>query len=71
VPLVDLDRHGGLKNLVRNRAVRTLVPGPLARRSEATLRRELAEVADSRYAESNRITAELTGLDLARYGYTV
>jgi Sulfotransferase domain len=69
VPLVDLDRHSGLKHFVQHRAVGTVVPNALARRSEESLRRELAEVADGRYAESNRLTAELTGLDLARYGY--
>jgi hypothetical protein len=71
VPLVDLDRHSGLKNFVQHRAVGTVVPGALVRRSEDSLRRELAQVADGRYAESNRLTAELTGLDLAGFGYPV
>jgi hypothetical protein len=71
VPLVDLDRHSGLKNFVQHRAVGTAVPSALVRRSEQSLRRELTEVAAGRYAESNRITAELTGLDLGRYGYPV
>jgi sulfotransferase family protein len=71
VPLIDLDRHSGLKSFAQHRAVETVLPSALARRSEESLRRELAAIADGRYAESNRFTAELTGLDLAHYGYPV
>jgi hypothetical protein len=69
VPLVDLDVQQGVKHLVRHPVVATLIPGTLAERGEASLRRELAEIVGDRYAESNRRTAQLTGLDLAGYGY--
>jgi hypothetical protein len=39
--------------------------------SDAELRRLAAEVVGQRNAGSNRITAELTGLDLATYGCTL
>jgi len=42
-----------------------------AERSEAELRRVVEEAVGDRYVESNRATAELTGLDLAAYGWTV
>jgi hypothetical protein len=73
VPLVDLDRHHALKRLVRpsDSAVAKLFPDALGERSEASLRRELAELVGDRYAESNRRSAELTGLDLAGSGYAV
>jgi Sulfotransferase family len=48
-----------------------LVPERLAASSEAALRREVADLVGDRYRESNRETAELTGLDLAGYGWPV
>jgi hypothetical protein len=71
VPLIDFQRHSQLKAVAKNRFVKRLVPRPLVTRSEASIRRQLGEATAGRYAESNRITAELTGLDLARYGYAV
>jgi sulfotransferase family protein len=43
----------------------------LAARSEARLRRVVEDVVGERYVASNRLTAELTGLDLAAYGWMV
>ena len=48
-----------------------LGPRQLNARREAALRRLVAEAVGDRYAESNRITAELTGVDLAAYGWTL
>ena len=47
------------------------VPGGrrLAERKEAELRRAVDEAVGDRYVASNRRTAELTGLDLAAYGW--
>jgi len=44
---------------------------PLAARSERRLRRAVEEAVGERYVESNRATRELTGLDLAAYGWMV
>jgi sulfotransferase family protein len=73
VPLVDLELHQAMKRLVRPKdaAVGRLVPSALAERSDASLRREVVQVVSDRYAASNRRTAELTGLELARFGYAV
>lgn len=55
----------------RLRASALDVPGarPLAAREEAKLRAFVDETIGDRYAASNRRTAELTGLDLAAYGW--
>jgi hypothetical protein len=45
------------------------LPHGLEERSDAALRRLVAEVVGDRYAGSNRITAELAGIDLGRYGW--
>jgi Sulfotransferase domain len=42
-----------------------------AERSEAHLRAVVDEAVGERYAESNRATAELTGIDLTSYGWTL
>ena len=47
----------------------TLVPRRVTARSEAKLRREVAETMGDRYVESNRATAELTGIDLSSLGW--
>ncbi len=63
-----------LKRLVRlatSPPIEALVPRRLAERSEASLRQEVAEIVGDRYRESNRATAELTGIDLGGYGWTV
>jgi hypothetical protein len=41
----------------------------LAERSEQSLKQAVAEAVGDRYVESNRITAELLGVDLAAYGW--
>ena len=43
--------------------------GRLAEWAEARLRQEVAEAVGDRYAESNRRTAELIGIDLAALGW--
>ena len=52
-------------------AVAALIPRRLVARSEDSLRREVAELVGDRYRGSNRATAELTGIDLGGYGWTV
>ena len=47
----------------------TLAPQRVVAREEAKLRRAVAETVGDRYVESNRRTAELTGVDLAAYGW--
>jgi hypothetical protein len=70
-PLVDSPwLSGHLRKLARRR-VRALVPRRLADRSDDALRRAVAEAVGDRYRESNRVTAELTGLDLGGYGWAV
>lgn len=49
----------------------TLVPRTLAARGEARLRETVAATVGDRYVESNRKTAELTGIDLASLGWMV
>jgi Sulfotransferase family len=51
-------------DLLNRRGTRTL-----ATRAEESLRRTVYEAVGERYSESNRRTAELTGLDLAAYGW--
>jgi hypothetical protein len=48
-----------------------LVPRQVVAKEEAKLRAAVAETVGDRYVESNRITAELTGVDLAAYGWMV
>jgi hypothetical protein len=47
------------------------LPQGLIDRSELSLRRTVGEIVGDRYAASNRVTAELAGIDLARYGWPV
>ncbi len=54
------------ENVLERPFVRTL-----ADRADERLRRAVHELVGDRYAESNRATAELTGLDLAAYGWPV
>jgi sulfotransferase family protein len=42
-----------------------------AERSEADLRRVVADAVGDRYVESNRATAELTGIDLSAFGWMI
>jgi hypothetical protein len=53
------------------RVERMPLPRPVEQKSEATLARMVADVVGERYLESNRVTAELTGIDLASYGWTI
>jgi hypothetical protein len=46
-----------------------VLPRSWSRRIEKRWRETALELATGRFAESNRITSELTGLDLSRYGY--
>jgi hypothetical protein len=58
----------------RIRALRKLggrVPESFSKRVEARWRDEIDDLAEGRFAASNRITADLTGLDLKAYGYDV
>jgi hypothetical protein len=59
-----------LRSLARRRVER-LVPARIAEQRDDAMRRAVAETVGDRYRESNRITAGLTGLDLARYGWAV
>jgi hypothetical protein len=47
------------------------VPRRLDARNEARLRQVVAEAIGDRFVQSNRATAELTGIDLAAYGWMV
>lgn len=49
----------------------TLAPPQTVAREEAKLRRTVEETVGERYVESNRRTAELTGVDLGAYGWMV
>jgi hypothetical protein len=49
----------------------SLAPRQTVEREEAKLRRAVEEVVGDRYADSNRRTAELTGVDLTAYGWMV
>jgi hypothetical protein len=60
-----------LTKVAEGSAIESLLPRRLAARSEASLREAVAEIVGNRYAESNRRTAELTGIDLGAYGWTV
>lgn len=52
------------------RKVDAKVPAKLRAQRERHLRTLVEEVVDRRYVKSNATTAELTGLDLAAFGYT-
>jgi hypothetical protein len=60
-----------LTSSITSLPVHRLLPQRLAARSEESLRRTAARVVGDRYRESNRETAELTGIDLGAYGWTV
>jgi hypothetical protein len=70
-PLVDLDKHRTLKRLSRHRFFEVAIPETVAARNEKSLHRVAAEIVGDRYVESNRVTAELTGIDLGGYGWQV
>jgi hypothetical protein len=51
--------------------VASVAPGYLENRAEHRLRACVADWAVGRFADSNRVTAELTGFDLGAFGYDV
>jgi hypothetical protein len=51
--------------------VAPLIPGLLSRPFERRLVGKIDELAEGRFSRSNRITAELTGLNLPGFGYDV
>jgi hypothetical protein len=53
------------------RRIERVVPERLARRSDGSLRALVAKLVGDRYAASNRLTEELTGIDLGAYGWHV
>jgi hypothetical protein len=59
-----------LKRLANSLNHSQLGPPRLNARSKEQLRRLVADAVGDRYAGSNRITAELTGIDLAALGWT-
>ena len=58
-----------LTKLAEEAAAKPLVRNRLGARADRALHESVAETVGDRYRESNRATAELTGLDLARYGW--
>jgi hypothetical protein len=70
-PTLDLHRRNALRKLSRSPAAALLTPERSARRLEASLRDVVQDLVGDRYVESNRRTAELTGIDVGRYGWTV
>jgi hypothetical protein len=71
-PLVESRRIARLaKRIEKSKAFRKPAVRPLVERSEARLRSRIAEAVGDRYAESNRLTADLIGVDLASYGWPV
>jgi hypothetical protein len=49
--------------------LRLIVPASLSRAIMTSLETKASRLVGSRYCESNRITSELTGIDLSRLGY--
>lgn len=68
-PLFQTPFRKSLRRIGNRTWLETMVPARLERRWEAELQRTAAELTGDRYRESNRATAELTGLDLAGYGW--
>jgi hypothetical protein len=70
-PLVESELLHGAATKMRKKLDPGNVPAlrVLAQRSEQSLKRAVAEAVGDRYVESNRITAELLGIDLAAYGW--
>lgn len=65
------DRRARRIRLVVLRSLGPLLPHPISDRVEEGWRRETLRLVAGRFAESNVITQELTGIDLASYGYDV
>jgi sulfotransferase family protein len=56
---------------LKQAAVKPLVRDRLRARADSDLKERVVATVGDRYRESNRATAELTGLDLAGYGWTI
>lgn len=69
VPTLDSGLLRRAMKLSEHAAGGSLVPESVRARSEASLRRTVDRIVGDRYRDSNRATAELTGLDLAGYGW--
>ena len=70
-PAPPFEMEGANQALLRLcRKVDAKVPARLRAQRERHLRTLVEEVVDRRYVKSNATTAELTGLDLAAFGYT-
>jgi hypothetical protein len=65
------DRRSRRVRLVVLRALGVLLPKRLSTRTDQRWRQSALELAEGRFAESNKRTAELTGLDLGQYGYDI
>ena len=71
-PIVELDAAERLADWMKAGDVLSRGPAAgLAARAEARLRSEVEQAVGTRYAASNRETAELAGLDLASYRWPV
>jgi hypothetical protein len=70
VPL-ELQPYKRLMKLMQAAAEQPLVRDRLGARATSKLKESVAATVGDRYRESNRATAELTGLDLAGYGWTI
>ena len=70
-PLVESSFVHGLATRMRKKVDPANLPATrtLAERSEHSLKQAVARAVGDRYVESNRITAELLGADLAAYGW--
>jgi hypothetical protein len=72
-PAARIDSHGRLGRTMTSVLVRGArrAPAALDRRIEGRMRRTIEEMVGDRYRASNGRTSELTGFDLAGYGYDV
>jgi len=71
-PVVDSPRlFAGVQRVARSETVRGLVPRRLLESRDRALEAMIEAAVGDRYVESNRRTAELTGLDLGGYGWAV
>ena len=68
--IVDSSRVADRVKVTFDRADRWL-PAAVRRRSDERMRRHIESFIGDQYAESNRATAALTGLDLAGHGYSM
>jgi hypothetical protein len=62
-------KNGFLRRLAAVLEQHKVAPRRVSARREAALRLQVAETVGDRYAASNRVTADLTGIDLATLGW--